>query len=137
MNHYRKTKKLHTKRGGRSGCPFCREDTLQSAVYEDKYIYVAPNLTEYDLWELHDVEEHLLVMPKRHVENLNELTKHEKMALIDVLAEYESKGYSAYARGVGFVKRSVKHQHTHLIKVSNKEPKFALFFSRPYFLCKK
>lgn len=137
MNHYRSTKKLHTQRRGRAGCPFCREDTLAEAIYKNKNVYVVPNLTKYDLWELHDVEEHLLVMPRRHVENLAELNKAEKEALMKVFADYEARGYSVYARGVGYVKRSVKHQHTHLIKVSNTEPKRAFFSSKPYFLYKR
>jgi len=56
---------------------------------------------------------------------------------MDKAAEYEAKGYNIYARGVGFVKRSVKHQHTHLIKVANKKPRFALFVQQPYYLLKK
>jgi hypothetical protein len=56
---------------------------------------------------------------------------------MDQVAKYEAKGYSVYARGVGFVKRSVKHQHTHLIKVTNKKPKIALFLQSPYYLLKK
>ena len=120
-----------------SGCPFCNPDTVDSAIYEDRLIYIVPNLTQYDLWELHDVKDHLLIIPKRHVNKLSGLKPEERHSIIDKAAEYEAKGYSIYARGVGFSKRSVKHQHTHLIKVSNKKPRLAIFSQSPYFLFKR
>lgn len=137
MNHYRKTIHKYKSSQRIDGCPFCSPDTVSSAVFENELLYIVPNLTQYDLWELHDVEDHLLIVPKRHIEALSELSSTERLAIMDRAAEFESKGYSIYARGVGFVKRSVKHQHTHLIKVKNKKPKIALFLQSPYYLLKK
>lgn len=138
MNHYRKTRVNHyLKHTKKPGCPFCRPETVSGAVSKNKLVMVIPNITFYDLWELYDVTDHLMVVPLRHIESLNDLTKEEKLAIMDVAAEYEEKGYSVYARGVGFVKRSQKHQHTHLIKAKNKKPRFALFIQKPYFLIKK
>lgn len=137
MNHYRKTIHKYKRRQRSEGCPFCSPDTVSSAIFENDLIYIVPNLTQYDLWELHDVEDHLLIIPKRHVETLGELSSPERLAVMDQAAGYEAKGYSIYARGVGFVKRSVEHQHTHLIKVTNKKPKIAIFLQSPYFLLKK
>ena len=137
MNHYRKT--IYTYKGHqkRAGCPFCRQDTIDNALFENDFVYIVPNLTQYDLWELFDVEDHLLIIPKRHVEKLNELSTAESLAIMEQAAKYEAEGYNIYARGVGFVNRSVKHQHTHLIKVTNKKPKIALFLQSPYYLFKK
>lgn len=137
MNHYRKTYREYKSRQRSEGCPFCNTSTVSSAIFENDLIYVVPNLTQYDLWELHDVEDHLLIIPKRHVETLGELSSPERLAVMDQAADYETKGYSIYARGVGFAKRSVKHQHTHLIKVTNKRPKIAIFLRSPYYLLKK
>lgn len=81
--------------------------------------------------------EGLLLIPKRHVEALNELDEAERLAVMNQAAEYETKGYNVYARGVGFVKRSVSHQHTHLIKTTNRQPRIAIFLKLPYFLFKK
>jgi diadenosine tetraphosphate (Ap4A) HIT family hydrolase len=100
-------------------------------------VYIVPNLTQYDLWELHDVQDHLLVIPKKHAETLTGLDGNERLSVMEVLSEYEGKGYNIYARGVGFAGRSVKHQHTHVIKVHNKKPKLAIFLQKPYFLIKK
>ena len=136
MNHYRKTTKKYFERQKAKSCPFCNEATLANAVKETSSMYIVPNLTQYDLWELHDVSEHLLVVPKRHVRSLQELTKKERLEIIDSIAEYEAQNYNVYARGVGFVGKSVEHQHTHLIKVDNKRPRVALFLRKPYFLLK-
>jgi diadenosine tetraphosphate (Ap4A) HIT family hydrolase len=137
MNHYRKTIHKYKSRQRTERCPFCNSNTVSKAVFENEFVYIVPNLTQYDLWELHDVEDHFLLIPKRHVDTLNELSQDERLAVMNVAADYESRGYSVYARGVGFVKRSIKHQHTHLIKVSNQKPRLALFSQRPYFLFKR
>ena len=137
MNHYRKTIHKYRNRQKALGCPFCDQNTIAKATFENEFLYIVPNLTPYDLWELHDVEDHLLVIPKRHVKSLGELNNKERLAIMDMLADYEGQGYNIYARGVGFVKRSVTHQHTHLIKVGNQKPKIALFVKTPYYLFKR
>lgn len=83
------------------------------------------------------MEDHLLIVPKRHIKKLLESTDAERKAIINQMAEYEAKGYSGYARGYSFVKRSVEHQHTHLIKVSNKLPRVILFIKSPYYLWRR
>jgi diadenosine tetraphosphate (Ap4A) HIT family hydrolase len=137
MNHYRRTIRKYKSRQKSKGCPFCSLQTISNAVYENELIYIVPNLTQYDLWELHDVQDHLLIIPKRHIKTINELTNKERLAVMEQVAEYEAKGYNIYARGVGFVKRSVEHQHTHLIKTINKKPRLAIFLQYPYYLLKK
>lgn len=136
MHHYRKTVKKYHARQNVSECPFCDRATLKKAIRTTSSAYVVPNLTYYDIWEGHDVEDHLLVIPKRHVKSMKELTETERLEIIDLVAEYEAHNYSMYARGVGSVTRSVEHQHTHLIKMSPKRPRFAMFLRRPYFLLK-
>lgn len=136
--HYRKTRKLYVKRKNASAeCPFCDSAKYDDAVYSDTYIFVIPNQTKHDVWELHDVDEHLLVMPKRHVRSYKELSDKERLAIINFIADYESCGYNVYARGVGFSKRSVEHQHTHLIKADNTPAKFSLYIQKPYLLIKR
>lgn len=137
MHHYRSTIKLYKERQKTNICPFCNPKTLANAVYENDELYIVPNLTQYDLWEMHNVVDHLLIIPKQHVEALAGLSTKERAALVDIMAQYEVLGYSAYARGVGFVGRSVRHQHTHLIKVDNTQPKAALFLQKPYILVKR
>jgi diadenosine tetraphosphate (Ap4A) HIT family hydrolase len=118
-------------------CPFCDPSTLAEAIYQNKHMYVVHNLTKYDLWELHEVTDHLMIIPKRHVESLQELSEKERLAIMETASEYEYKGYSIYARGVGSSARSVAHQHTHLIKTTGKKPLVSIYLRRPYLLLRK
>ncbi len=137
MNHYRKTLQQYLSHQEQKDCPFCRPETVERAVFSDDFVYVVPNITFYDLWEMHDVEEHVMIIPKRHVETLKDLTDEEQLAIMHIAADYESQGYCVYARGVGFSERSVAHQHTHLIKAANTRARFSLYIKKPYVLIKK
>lgn len=137
MYHYRKTWKRYLQSRNTDGCPFCRAQTLKDAVFETKLSYVVPNIVKYDLWEAHDVTDHLLLVPKRHVLSLNDLNKEEKLDIIEIAASYEVQGYNVYARGKAFSKRSVAHQHTHLIKAKNQKPKWLFFIAKPRLLIKR
>ncbi len=97
-------------------------------------MYVIPNRTHYDLFEGRRVLDHLLLLPKRHAEKFADFTDAEKLDMLKIIADYESRGYNIHARGVGDIGRSVKHQHTHLIKLSQAHPKFILHIRRPYIL---
>jgi len=102
-----------------SGCPFCTIDEQKTSIVENKdTVYVAlsnPRL----------VRGHLLVIPRRHVERLAELTKEEHTALWDTVVEYQERLLSSLATGCdvrqnyrpfqrqGRIK--VDHLHVHLI----------------------
>ena len=85
---------------------------------------------------MNEVTDHLLLIPKRHAKSLAELNSKERTDHINIMAEYEAKGYNIYARGANSIMRSVaKHQHTHLIKIKNgKKAWFSLFLRKPYLL---
>lgn len=136
MNHYRKTRKLYNTRLRVNSCPFCDPVTIKRQLEASDHNYIVANLTQYDMWEMLDVVEHLLVVPKRHVLSLNELTDEEKLDHMNIIAAYEAEGYNIYARSVSSSTRSVPHQHTHLIKASGKRAKAVLFLQKPYFLFK-
>lgn len=136
MHHYRKTRKLYNTRLRKNSCPFCDPATIKNQIKVTKHSYIVPNLTQYDMWEMLDVVGHLLVVPKRHVLSLKELTDEEKLDHMNIIAAYEAEGYNIYARSVDSSTRSVPHQHTHLIKASGKRAKAVLFLQKPYFLFK-
>ena len=99
---------------------------------------VVPNRVSYDVFEGRRVVDHLLIIPKRHVETIKNFTKQEKLDMVDIAGAYESKGYNVYARGVGSLTRSVGHQHTHLIKIKNdRMPRILLYIRKPYLLIHK
>jgi diadenosine tetraphosphate (Ap4A) HIT family hydrolase len=86
------------------------------------------------MFEGRRVVDHLMVIPKRHVETVAEFSDQEKIDQMTVIGEYEAKGYNVYARGVGSVTRSVRHQHTHLIKLIDKRSKAVIYLKKPYVL---
>jgi diadenosine tetraphosphate (Ap4A) HIT family hydrolase len=86
------------------------------------------------MFEGRRVVDHLMVIPKRHVETIAEFSDQEKIDQMTVVGEYEAQGYNVYARGVGTISRSVKHQHTHLIKLVDKKSKAVVFLQKPYVL---
>ena len=137
MYHTRKTRKHYLKRMSPPGeCPFCDEKIEKRTIRETKHLRIVPNLTFYDQWELTDVTDHLLILPKRHSPTLAELSKVERAELIDLMAEYEAKGYNIHARAPQSTSRSVVHQHTHLIKTKGKRARAALFLQKPYIMLK-
>jgi hypothetical protein len=142
MYHYRKTRKTyeHHNRSNKTGaCPFplCNvADTLQPILFENSTMYVIPNRVSYDLFEGREVLDHVMIIPKRHIESMKDFTKSEKVDAMTIAGEYEARGYNVYARGVGAITRSVRHQHTHLIKLTSRKPKAYFFLTKPHFLWK-
>ena len=138
MFHYRKTRKVYTGFPKPEVCNFCDPETLANAVYETEHAYIVPNRVFYDVWELRDVADHLLVVPKRHVKSLSQLNTPERAAIMDVISDYEGRDYNIYARSVDSKQRSVAHQHTHLIKTTEakRKPRALIFTRKPYFLIK-
>ena len=140
MYHYRKTiqtyKRLNKADKGRPTCTFCNEIGGPNIIAENDTMFIIPNRVSYDVFEGRRVTGHFMVIPKRHVEMLGEFTDQEKIDQMTILGEYEAKGYNVYARGVGSVTRSVKHQHTHLIKANDKKARLFIYASKPHFLVK-
>lgn len=75
-----------------------------------------------------------MVIPKRHVNSLGDLSAEERADIMATLGKYERQNYNIYARAPGNASRSVPHQHTHLIKISNRFNKGVFFWQRPYIL---
>ncbi len=143
MYQYRKTRRRYVKANKRdqtsaTTCTFCTSEIAERSLKIGKHTFLIPNRVFYDAWELNDVVDHLLLVPKEHAKSLAGLTAATRQEIMQVMAEYEAKGYNIYARGVGSIMRSVAdHQHTHLIKTNNKKSKFALFLEKPYVLIRR
>ena len=144
MRHFKKTLKTYAELNSSDAalrtCTFCNEyDHKKNVIYENQTMFIIPNRVSYDLFEGQRIVDHLMVIPKRHVETMKEFTDTEMLDQMKVMATYEKKGYDIYARGVGNVSRSAKHQHTHLLKGDNKRrwPRFLLFVAKPYLLIVK
>ena len=73
------------------------------------------NLFPYQIWDGFEVEKHLLLIPKRFTETISDFSPAEKEEYFEILSKYEARGFSIYARAAQNVRKTVKHQHTHLI----------------------
>lgn len=137
MHRYRKGKNTYQNYKQPPGCDFC-DPAQMDIIEEHEHSRLIRNLFPYDIWEYHDVIDHLMVVPKRHVRSLSELEDAELLEIMKLLAEFEAKDYNIYARSIDSLHRTVvAHQHTHLIKLDGKSPKLSVFVNKPYFLLKR
>jgi len=117
----------------REECEFC---TMTAAapqfVTESKHFKVIRNLFPYSLWDDHAVADHLLLIPKRHIDRLSDLETHEMTEFFLVLGQYEADGYNLYARAPHSIQKSIVHQHTHLLKPAGKRKRLLFFSHKPY-----
>lgn len=142
MYHFRSTKRVYNKlnlqdkKPNQSPCSFpsCDDKSTRPAIEQNKTMHVIENRVTYDIFEGRRVLEHLMVIPLRHVEALADFTQQENSDYMALIAKYEKQGYNIYARAVDSKTRSVKHQHTHLIKLADKPPKSIFYLRKPYFL---
>lgn len=133
--HYRKTRKNYLKKNKSDvtlDCNFCQGITPDQMVLETEHCLLIRNRVPYDLWEHHKVISHLLVVPKRHVRTVGEMTPEEQLDMVGLCAEHETRGYSIYARASDSPRRSAHHQHTHLIKIEPEVVRAGVYLKKPY-----
>ncbi len=118
---------------GIKACPFCNPKARE-IVEQGKFSYVTKNTYGYQYWEFMGVADHLMIVPKRHVEGLSDLNSAERNEIMDTISRFEAKGYNVYAREKNNPVKSVPHQHTHLLKTDNRLARFAVYFKKPYLL---
>lgn len=127
--------KMRKKDTNATTCPFCSKEEIASRIIEETpHCYVIKNRLAYDQWELRPVEEHLLLLPKAHVDELAKLSPQEMHDYAALLAKYEAGRYEIYMRATTNIQRSVAHQHTHLIKTGTRRARGMIFLRKPYIL---
>lgn len=115
------------------GCDFCALSTDAEQVRKSAaHFWLIDNIFPYDMWDGLDVLDHAMVVPKRHVDSIAHFSEEESKQYLGLLAEYESQGYSVYARSPHNISKSVAHQHTHLIKLGNTKKKAVFFIRKPH-----
>ncbi|MDD3262660.1 MAG: HIT family protein [Candidatus Absconditabacteria bacterium] len=97
-------------------CPFCQE-THPHMIHENKHMYIIPARAPY-------VDDHLLIIPKRHVILLQELNHSELIALHELVDTWTNKLHTKHEAvnlllrdGLAEKKsqKSINHLHFHLI----------------------
>src|SRR5690606_28572825 len=98
--HYRKTHHTYRRHNAadkksEGSCPFpsCQGRNGQMILRENDTMYVIANRVPYDMFEGRRVEDHLMVIPKRHVETIADFTDQEMIDQMTIIGEYESQRY--------------------------------------------
>ena len=126
-------KKYMKDKPGAKGCVFCNVDKgAEQLVLETKYFKLIRNIFGYSLWDSQPVADHLMIVPKKHTDSLNDLPQESAIEFVKLLGEYEAKHYNVYARAPSSAMKTVVHQHTHLIKPSGKPRKLVFLLRKPY-----
>lgn len=133
---YSPRKSIEQLRTGKKRCPFCHPEESET-VYQGNLLRIVINPFPYEFWEFMKVTDHLIIVPTRHVESLHEYTHTERSELIDVIAKYQEQGYNIYARADINTLKSIPHQHTHLLKTSNKQAVLFVYLRKPYLLFRR
>lgn len=94
-------------------CPFCKEEEKNTVVKNFKFWKILKNLYPYN-----GIKNHLLLIPKRHIEHTKFLNKEELEELpeiYDFIEKYFSwENYFSFIRETNGWK-SIKHIHYHFL----------------------
>jgi len=117
-------------------CSFCTFSTGEYSQVKERFtnFILIENAFKYDHWDGEGVSEHIMIIPKRHIESINEMIDSEANEYIKLVGLYENMGYSIYARSKHNKEKSVNHQHTHLIKLDGSHKKILFYIRKPHFL---
>ena len=133
---YRAIKKIAK---ANTGCGFCGfdSDKKDEVLKHYEYFWLVKNIFPYDIWDDQGVIDHLMLIPKRHIDSIGDMDNKELLEHSKIIGIYDQLGYSIYARSSSNIIKSVAHQHTHLIKLDGKEMSFMFYNKKPYLLVKK
>lgn len=110
-----------------AGCSFCQlanepdsKQAQEQIIERATHFFVIQNLYGYALWDGSPVEEHLLLVPNRHIDTISALDGEELAEWSQLARDYERRGYSLYARAAQNKAKSISHQHAHLVRVGDR-----------------
>lgn len=116
-----------------TACQFCAiQKSSKQFVDQTKNFTIIKNIFSYSLWDGQKVEDHLMVIPKKHTDSLDSLSDTAAVEYVKILSQYEAKGYNVYARAPNSAIKSVVHQHTHLIQTSGRPHRLVFLLRKPY-----
>jgi diadenosine tetraphosphate (Ap4A) HIT family hydrolase len=113
-------------------CEFCKPPSEQ-VVKTTRNFRVIHNKFPYSIWDGLGAVDHLMVVPKKHTDTIVGFTDSMALEYFHILEEYEAKGYNVYARAPASKKKSIIHQHTHLIKTEGEEKNIVFMVRKPYY----
>jgi len=116
-------------------CPSCviKSDDLYH-IEETLSFRVIRNSAPYSIWDGQGVNDHLLIIPKKHTDKIGNLKGVAASEFLSLINKYETLGYNLFARAPASKNKSVVHQHTHLIQPNDKHVNFILYFRKPFYV---
>jgi galactose-1-phosphate uridylyltransferase len=80
-------------------CAFCILD-MEDPQYISETIHfkVIRNRFPYILWDAQRVVEHLMLVPRQHTDTLKTLSPGESKEYVELISDFENRGYNIYAR---------------------------------------
>ncbi len=122
----------HQKKNLVVSCSFCEIDEGHEQFVEGlRFFKIIKNRYPYTFWDGQDVIEHLMLVPRKHADQLAFASDEEKLEYVDTLSRYEKNGYNIYARAPQSIMKSITHQHTHFIKPGGPIRRFVLAIRKP------
>ncbi len=124
-------KHLSRKNTAPNECDFCKIDkTNEQFMRETSSFKVIKNIFPYEIWDHQIVLDHLMIVPKKHMDTLAHISNKAAGEYIGLVTAYEKRGYCIFARAAGSVMKSIPHQHTHLIKLANHRIKGVVYHEK-------
>jgi ATP adenylyltransferase len=114
-------------------CDFCDiTPTSPQTIQFYEHFKLVRNIFPYSLWDNQLVDVHLLLIPIQHTDTLADITAEAAQQYVQIISDYESQGYNVYARAPHSTIKTVPHQHTHLMKLSDRDIRGLVHLKKPY-----
>ncbi len=115
------------------GCAFCNINIASPQLVRlTENFKIIRNIFPYSLWDSQPVEDHLLLVPKRHTDTLAAVSPLGAQEFVRLISGYEAAGYNIYARAPGSDMKTIIHQHTHLIKLQSHKIRGLIYLHKPH-----
>lgn len=107
--------KLEERYGDDVPCALCRVENHR-LINAAKTMLVVENMYPYEYFDGRAVREHFMIVPRRHLNSLHDMTRRERKDYWNLLSQFQDSRYASLTRSNGDPKRTVPlHLHTHLI----------------------
>jgi len=119
-NRTSQNKKSYYEKYPRTGdCQFClfKGDEIVKEIGD---FLIVRNKFQYDIFDMCEVVDHLMVTPKEHTEKLSTLSNASLKDFIKILTDYEDQEYNVFFREPKSQIKTVSHHHTHLLKLGKR-----------------
>lgn len=111
-------------------CVFCRKGYLEGRAVEgsNSLFTVVQALAPYDYWDMKKVQQHLMIVPNRHISSLHSMSDAESEKYVAMVKEYAKNNYDVYVRNHESKIKTITHLHIHCFKTEEVRQKVVLHY---------